>query len=120
MLTGVEYVRNICTQRGIAVSTLERDLGFSNGYLNPKKLKKIPYERAISIAEYLKVAIEPILGIETENAPTDNGERKHDDFKAAFFDGYGDDLTEAEKDDLWEDARQYARFKASQMKTRKD
>ena len=39
MFNGVEYIREICHKRGIAISQLERDLGFSNGYLNPKKLK---------------------------------------------------------------------------------
>ena len=32
-MTGVEYVRDLCKQKGIAISKLEKDLGFSNGYL---------------------------------------------------------------------------------------
>lgn len=61
MLTGTEYVRAICKERKIKVSALERDLGFGNGYLNPKKLKQIPYDRAVAMAEYLGCDIEPIL-----------------------------------------------------------
>lgn len=37
METGIDYVRLLCKERNISISKLERDLGFSNGYLNPKK-----------------------------------------------------------------------------------
>ena len=49
-MTGVEYVREICRQKGITIRKLELDLGFSNGYLNPKKTKKIPYDKAKQIS----------------------------------------------------------------------
>lgn len=61
MATGVEYVRQLCKERGIKISRLEKDLGFGNGYFNPKKLTKIPMEKAILIADYLKCDIEPLL-----------------------------------------------------------
>lgn len=68
METGIDYVRLLCKERNISVSRLEKDLGFANGYLNPKKLKKIPYDRAVMIADYLKGDINKILGanVETE------------------------------------------------------
>ncbi len=53
---------------------------------------------------------------ETKKAPTDNGERSDNDVMAAFFGGYADDLTPEEKDGLWRDAQDYARFKAEQMR----
>jgi len=65
MLSGVEYVRDICKKRKIAISTLEKDCGFANGYLNPKKASKIPYERALLIANYLNVDIDNILGVKS-------------------------------------------------------
>lgn len=77
MLTGVEYVRSICESKKIPISILEKDCGFANGYLNPKKLKKIPYERAIVISKYLDVPFELIVGIEAENAPTEDDGRRH-------------------------------------------
>lgn len=61
-MNGVEYVRDFCKKKGIAISKLERDLGYSNGYLNPKKNTKIGYDRAVEIAEYLQCDIEKILG----------------------------------------------------------
>lgn len=69
MFNGVEYVRKLCKDRKIAVSKLEKDCGFSNGYLNPKKVSKIPYERAVLIAKYLNVNVDDIL-----NGPNNNSE----------------------------------------------
>lgn len=69
MSNGVQIVRAICNDRGIPISTLEKDCGFSNGYLNPKKLVKIPYDRALIIARYLDIPASLILDGE-ENAPT--------------------------------------------------
>lgn len=63
MSTGVEYVRNLCKERKIGISTLEKNLGFANGYLNPKKLKKIPFERAVAISNYLHCDLENVLGV---------------------------------------------------------
>ena len=66
MLFGVEYVRSFCKEKNVAISKLESDLGFSNGYLNPKKLTKIPYDRALLIANYLGAELSRILGSEDE------------------------------------------------------
>lgn len=70
MISGVEYVRNVCKERKIPVSTLEKDCGFANGYLNPKKVTKIPYERAVVISKYLNVDINNILGIDDVDLPS--------------------------------------------------
>ena len=61
MFNSVEYVRDICSKRNIPVSQLEKDCGFANGYMNPKKLKKIPYDRAKMIADYLGLSLEYLL-----------------------------------------------------------
>lgn len=66
-LYGVEYVREECNRQNIPVSTLEKDCGFANGYLNPKKVTRIPYERALLIADYLKVDINNVLGSFEQN-----------------------------------------------------
>lgn len=61
MFNSVEYVRSVCKQRNIPISKLEKDCGCGNGYLNPKKLKFIPYERAVIIADYLGLSIEYLM-----------------------------------------------------------
>ena len=60
-MTGVEYVRQFCKDNGIPISKVEKDLGFGNGYFNPKKLKKIPMEKAILIADYLQCSLDALL-----------------------------------------------------------
>lgn len=71
MFNAVEYVRDVCHQRGISISTLEKELGFANGYLNPKKLSKLSYERAVKISNYLGISLEYLLtGEEKEGGET--------------------------------------------------
>ncbi len=57
-MSDVEKVRKLCSDRGVSVHTLEMACGFSNGYLNPKKApKRIPYDRAVLICQFLKVPL---------------------------------------------------------------
>lgn len=82
MFNSVEYVRDICSKRNIPVSQLEKDCGFANGYMNPKKLKKIPYDRAKMIADYLGLSLEYLLTGTDEkkniSAPIENGRHSTD------------------------------------------
>lgn len=56
-----------------------------------------------------------------EKAPTPEGERTvtDDDLKAAFYGGYSDELPATVIDELWNDAKEYAKFKAEQRKSKK-
>lgn len=75
MFNSAEYIRSVCEIKGVTISRLEKDCGFSNGYLNPKKLKKLPYDRAVIIANYLNVPVYDLLnGPETENPATSGDE----------------------------------------------
>lgn len=98
MFNSVQYVRDICKSKGIRVSQLEKDCGFSNGYLNPKKMTRLPYDRAQIIAQYLGISAEMILtGKETEKTPTVSGERDIlDEIDIAFYGEYRE-LTEDDK-----------------------
>lgn len=60
-MTSVEYVRDVCKQKGITIKKIENDLGYGNGYFNPKKLKKIPFDKAADIAEYLEIDVFELL-----------------------------------------------------------
>ena len=74
MFNGVQLVRDLCKERNIPIAKLEKDCGFANGYLNPKKMSKIPYDRAVIIAEYLGVSANLILTgaeEETKKSPTE-------------------------------------------------
>lgn len=108
MFNSVQYVRDICQRRKIPISQLEKDCGFSNGYLNPKKMAKIPYERAQIIADYLGISITSILtGQEIEEAPAESGKRSVSDADLKFA-LWGDcaDVSDADLADV----RRYAAF----------
>ena len=75
MFNSVLLVREICKERGIPVAKLEKDCGFSNGYLNAKKQQKIPYERALVVADYLGISVEYILTGKEISAPAVAGKR---------------------------------------------
>ncbi|MDD3394314.1 MAG: helix-turn-helix transcriptional regulator [Anaerotignum sp.] len=57
----VELVKKLCKEKGIAISRLERDCGFSNGYIRKLKEGKFPSDRLSVIAEYLNVSIDYLL-----------------------------------------------------------
>lgn len=102
MFNSVQYVRDLCQQLKIPISKLEKDCGFSNGYLNPKKMSKIPYDRAVLIAQILKVPVSDILeGPDKEKTPTVSGERTVDlsEVDYAFYGDYKE-LSEAEQETL--------------------
>lgn len=61
MASTVENVRSYCKNNKIPISRLESDLGYGNGFLNPKKIKDIPAQRLAEIAHYLKVPIETFI-----------------------------------------------------------
>lgn len=60
-MNSVERVKMILKDRGIAVSKLEKDLGFSNGYISQLKRGSFPADRLEKIANYLNVSTEYLL-----------------------------------------------------------
>ena len=107
MFNSVQFVRDICRQRRIPVSTLEKACGFSNGYLNPKKMTKIPYDRAVIIGKYLNVSANRILTGEDapEAAATAPRPVTDADIKFALFGGDGE-ITDA----MYEEVKNFAAF----------
>lgn len=77
MLNSVQYVRSVCREKNIPIAKLEKECGFANGYLNPKKIAKIPYDRAQLISKYLAIPVEAILeGGENKKTPSATGEQR--------------------------------------------
>ena len=56
----VERIRELCEENGIAISKLERDLGFSNGYFNSLRKGKVAIERLKKVAEYFGVDVDTL------------------------------------------------------------
>ena len=80
-MTSVEKVLNVLKERHIAVSRMERDLGFSNGYIRQLKKGTMPIERLASVASYLDMSINdlmsdgnvPLLEMKEAATPKDDG-----------------------------------------------
>lgn len=55
-MNAVERVKTLCKKNGIAVSKLEKDLGFGNAYISGLKKGVLPNDRLEKIADYLNVS----------------------------------------------------------------
>lgn len=69
-MNSVERVKMILKERGIAVSKLEKDLGFSNGYIAQLRKGMFPADRLEKIAEYLNVSTDILLYGDSEQQKT--------------------------------------------------
>lgn len=56
----VERLKEILKERRIAISRLEKDCGFSNGYIGQLRKGSIPDDRARIIADYLHISLEEL------------------------------------------------------------
>ncbi len=72
-MNSVEKIKAICKERKIPISRLEKDLGFSNGYIGQLKKGTMPYERLVQVAKYLNVS-GAFLTDENESKPAPEGE----------------------------------------------
>ena len=52
----VERIKNICKERKIAISKLEKECGFANGYIGQLKKGTMPDDRLNIVADYLNVS----------------------------------------------------------------
>ena len=67
----VERIKSICKERKIAISKLEKECGFSNGYIGQLRKGTVPDDRLRVIAEYLKLSVEYLMtGKEKEGGET--------------------------------------------------
>ena len=60
-MTSVDRVKTICKERKIPISRLEKDLGFSNGYIGQLKKGVFPDDRIKMIADYFGVSVEYLM-----------------------------------------------------------
>lgn len=69
-MDSVELVKKICKERKIPISRLEKDCGFSNGYIRKLQEGKFPSDRLMVIADYLNLSVSYLMtGEETEESP---------------------------------------------------
>lgn len=74
-MNSVERVKSICKEKKIPISKLERDLGYSNGYIGQLRKGVFPTDRLVDIANYLNVSTDYLLtGEEKEKPDPTNGD----------------------------------------------
>ena len=66
-MNSVDRVKKICKDRKIPISKLERELGFSNGYISQLRKGVFPADRLVLIADYLQVSADFLMtGIDSD------------------------------------------------------
>lgn len=85
-MNSVERVKNLCKERKIPISRLEKELGFANGYISQLRKGVFPSNRLVEIAEYLGVSVDYLVNGtgDKEKAPTTDG-RREVELTPAFF-----------------------------------
>lgn len=69
-MNSVERIKMLCNERKIPISRLEKELGFSNGYIGQLRKGTLPADRLALIAQYLNVSTEYLLtGEEKDDTP---------------------------------------------------
>lgn len=57
----VERIKSICKERKIAISTLEKECGFANGYIGQLRKGTIPDDRLRKISNYLDLSVDYLM-----------------------------------------------------------
>lgn len=71
-MNSVEKVKQLCKERKIPISRLEKDLGFANGYIGQLRKGTFPDDRLLKIADYLNISASYIMGSdETQTGTAD-------------------------------------------------
>lgn len=138
MIPSQERIIKLCREKDIPVSKLEKMLHLSNGYICAARTREFPTDRLSAIANALNVSTDYLLyGEDNHRAKQDRDflalqlqlmdeqlgtqGRKiitADDFKAAFF-GNDPDLSEQDKEMLWNDAVDFIEFRKVQLKSKR-
>ena len=66
----VERIKEIATQKGIAISKLEKECGFSNGYIRSLKKGTMPNDKIEVVADYFGVSINYLINGKDNNIPS--------------------------------------------------
>ncbi len=79
-MNSVELVKKICKERKIPISRLEKDCGFSNGYIRKLREGKFPSDRLLIISKYLDLPIDYLMTgkEETKKEPQLNSKDQKD------------------------------------------
>lgn len=109
-MTVGDFIKSVARSKGTSAARIERELGFSNGYIGTVRDSHFPYDRLVRIAEHLDVSPEYLwsCGESASNSfagPTLSDDesvllvafRKLDTFDRGKLLGYIDCLNSADK-----------------------
>lgn len=68
-MTAVDRVKELCKDRNIPISKLEKACGFSNGYIAKLKKGTMPNDKLQTVADYFNVSVEYLMTGEDQNSP---------------------------------------------------
>ena len=57
----IQRIKNLCKKRGVSISKMERDCGFSNSYITNLRAGKMPADRLQKVADYFGVSTKFLL-----------------------------------------------------------
>lgn len=57
-MTVGDFIKSVAKEKGTSAAKIERELGFSNGYIGTVRDSSFPYARLLMIAEHLDVSPE--------------------------------------------------------------
>lgn len=60
-------IKALCAERGVKISRLEKDCGFSNASLAGLRNEAVPFDRVAIIANYFNVPLEYFISDESES-----------------------------------------------------
>lgn len=78
-MDSVERVKNLCKDNRIPISRLEKDLGYSNGYIGQLRKGIFPADRLQQIADYFGVTFDYLLTGNCQSKQTENILSKEDE-----------------------------------------
>lgn len=118
-MNAVDKVKSICKERKIPISKLEKDLGFSNGYIGQLRKGTFPNDRLFKIASYLDVSVSELTEYDQKEktpalAGAEDTKITDETLKFALW----GDTSNIDDADL-EDVRRYAAFIAERKKGNK-
>lgn len=114
-----ENINRIREAKGLSVRKVEIGAGIGIGSIS-KWEKSLPgIDKLTKVADFLGVSLADLLAgtdYEIQDIPQSMEES---DIRAAFYGGDAKDLTEEDKEALWQDVREYYAFKLEQKRKEK-
>lgn len=78
-MTVGDFIKSVARSKGTSAAKIERELGFSNGYIGTVRDSSFPYDRLLRIAEHLDVSPEYLWSCGESAANTFAGPSLSDD-----------------------------------------